>query len=60
MKTMRCLGCYWSKWFFLIGKHAGTRAICSLHGGIEVTPGGPQQSLDNRGSCGFLLLNKSK
>ena len=42
MKTMRCLDCYWYKWSSLIGKHAGTRSICSLHGGIEVTPGGPQ------------------
>lgn len=60
MKTMRCLDCYWFKWPLLIGKHAGTRSICSLHGGIEVTSGGPQQNLDNRGSFGFLPLNEPK
>ena len=58
MKTMRCLDCYWYKWSFLTGKHTATRSTCGLHGGADVTPGGPQQNLNNRGSCGFLPLHK--
>ena len=53
MKTMRCLDCYWYKWSFLTGKHTATRSTCGLHGG-------PQQNLNNHGSCGFLPLHKPK
>ena len=60
MARMRCHDCYWFKWSFLTGKHTADKPQCGLHGGATVNPDGPQQNLNNRGSCGFLPLHKEK
>jgi len=43
----------WYNYDFFSQEYRPEGSICGLHGGSEVTPGGPQQNLDNRGGCGF-------